>query len=125
MIITELVKEQIKIHYEKMTPHLNITYLKNTNKIMTNYLLVKSNIDITNPNNFALSNELDKKVQIDLKNELLEKQKAEFYYYYKSVEYVLGFLRKIDEYSYQMEVQKAFSSSSPLSMSKCNIVPTF
>lgn len=120
MITPELVKTQIINYFEPTKNHIEITYLKNINKIFSTYLLTKNGLNLADPVNILVSFELDKKLQIDLDKERVQKEKAIDFYYFKAIEKIYGLLRKLDyEYSYQMEVQRAFSVSSPLSLYNC------
>ncbi len=125
MITPGLIKEQIRKHYENVYSYIEVNYQRNVNKIMADYIFAKTKLDINNINHIKISYQLDQKILVDLKTENIEKQKATDFYYYKSIEYILGVLRKLDEYSYQMEVQRIFSSDGALSMARCNMCSIF
>jgi len=120
MNASELITKHIEVYFTPAKDFVEIEYLKRVNKIMSDHLLEKAKLFKEGKIFQAFS--LDKILEENLSNEKTEKEKAIEYYYFKAVKNIFELVRKIDfEYTYQMEVQKAFSFNSPLSMYKCKM----
>jgi hypothetical protein len=124
MISPALIQSQIEQCFEKGKNSIEIDYLKKINKILTEYMIVKNNFFLSGK--ILLTFELDKKLYNDISNEKIKKEKDMELNYYKSIENVLGILKKVDySQSFQLEVQKAFFVDGPLSMYRCKIAPVY
>jgi len=121
MLTPEIAKNQINKHFETIKNSIDLDYLKNVNNIFLNHLLIKKGLISNNdPISIYVSLEMDKKLKIDLENEKIQKEKAIEFHYFKEVKRFYETLKKTDyEYSYQMEVQRAFSMPGPLSLYNC------